>query len=768
MGRAQINQTISAAPSPAPPPYFDSGLSLQCQVQVFYFWWRLFTVFCCLLPFAIAGACYWFWRKYLRDNRQVKEFLRDPTKWCFREMLRYKLKRRNVDLEWTNYHGSWYRPSCHFTIDGLRIPNPEPPPGVSAWTHPDLLTIGRVHMDWGHWTNLLSFYGVEQRGNWAFGSLVACLVEMKFEDVNLQIEQVKVPKALSSMNSAAYIGRRNTASPTLGRNSPTTGVAASKERFDFTSNLKILTGYYLAEIEAYAERDEAQLRTVNYDERTRNVAACYVQRWVRGHLARKRQKEAEEAARCIQKQLRSAKLHGLGRVKAATAQAVSSVESGVATLGKVASNPLQSIRQAPGAVKDAVTTVASEAAAVGAPIPSAIKRTTAGAIAAGVRSVHSTKEAALGLTRKVGAPLKMAHRTRRNSKDGAKWHVHKELPSMLWIGAIELSKVQVSVSEMDVDEANSTPDKKRLGDGNEDEESDEEEDYARRSPLSRRAGSVIEGFTSAASKVSSATTKLAADAVNKTAATGRRSLSVVQNLPGAVETGLTNTVHGITNLPTTAAERINKATESLESVIESTGNKLAEVGETAAAATDRLLDETIQIGGHAAGAVVNVHHHVSDAQKRVRSAAAKRREKAMRSIINRMATLEEFSLNDLYGEWDNVMSQISKAVIKRILLESTGLCVVHTAITDTVQNTKDFGKFIGRQASAFVHDPLHRAAVLLQSGVRRKQAVNEASRRRSSSTNLSKEKKPKKRRSSVAAKAIYLLPSFGFRRKSSN
>ena len=191
----------------------------------------------------------------------------------------------------------------------------------------------------------------------------------------------------------------------------------------------------------------------------------------------------------------------------------------------------------------------------------------------------------------------------------------------------------------------------------------------------------------------------------------------------------TNTVHGITNLPTTAAERINKATESLESVIESTGNRLAEVGETAAAATDRLLDETIQIGGHAAGAVVNVHHHVSDAQKRVRSAAAKRREKAMRSIINRMATLEEFSLNDLYGEWDNVMSQISKAVIKRILLESTGLCVVHTAITDTVQNTKDFGKFIGRQASAFVHDPLHRAAVLLQSGVRRKQAVNEASRR---------------------------------------
>ena len=152
----------------------------------------------------------------------------------------------------------------------------------------------------------------------------------------------------------------------------------------------------------------------------------------------------------------------------------------------------------------------------------------------------------------------------------------------------------------------------------------------------------------------------------------------------------------------------------------------------------------------------------------MRSAAAKRREKAMRSIINRMATLEEFSLNDLYGEWDNVMSQISKAVIKRILLESTGLCVVHTAITDTVQNTKDFGKFIGRQASAFVHDPLHRAAVLLQSGVRRKQAVNEASRRRSSSTTLSKEKKPKKRRSSVAAKAIYLLPSFGFRRKSSN
>ena len=66
MGRA--NQTISGAPSPAPPPYFDSGLSLQCQVQVFYFWWRLFTVFCCLLPFAIAGACYWFWRKYLRDN----------------------------------------------------------------------------------------------------------------------------------------------------------------------------------------------------------------------------------------------------------------------------------------------------------------------------------------------------------------------------------------------------------------------------------------------------------------------------------------------------------------------------------------------------------------------------------------------------------------------------------------------------------------------------------------------------------------------------
>ena len=85
MGRAQINQTISGAPSPAPPPYFDSGVSLQCQVQVFYFWWRLFTVFCCLLPFAIAGACYWFWRKYLRDNRQVKEFLRDPTKWCFRD-----------------------------------------------------------------------------------------------------------------------------------------------------------------------------------------------------------------------------------------------------------------------------------------------------------------------------------------------------------------------------------------------------------------------------------------------------------------------------------------------------------------------------------------------------------------------------------------------------------------------------------------------------------------------------------------------------------
>ena len=185
-----------------------------------------------LLLLSLLVAVLYVWRQKLDSDFRA---FREPLKHSARLLCAQWTGA--VEIDWDS--ATLTRSPCTLTIHGLLVPNPEPPPGVEAWSAPHLLRIGELHLDFGSVRHLLqSCFGVLQSGDLILGYLVSHLFALRIKEVNLHIESVTEPKGAHKAKG--------------------------------TSNLKLLTGFDTLEAaEANLEAAEARADAADQAEEKR-------------------------------------------------------------------------------------------------------------------------------------------------------------------------------------------------------------------------------------------------------------------------------------------------------------------------------------------------------------------------------------------------------------------------------------------------------------------------------------------------------------------
>lgn len=152
---ASPDELASLVPSASnglrPPPTLLDVVLLSVNVGL------VLLVLCFLITFtAFAFAAWYVWYHYLDADRDL---LRDPWKWAARKGLSYWLGCEVLVDRCITSRSPW-----SITVEGLAVPNPEPPLGLDAWSSPTLISIGRVSVGFDGWQGVLSLLGYYQDG----------------------------------------------------------------------------------------------------------------------------------------------------------------------------------------------------------------------------------------------------------------------------------------------------------------------------------------------------------------------------------------------------------------------------------------------------------------------------------------------------------------------------------------------------------------------------------------------------------------------------
>lgn len=323
------------------------------------------------------------------------------------------------------------------------LPNPEPPLSINEWENPALATIERVHADFGSWSALLSLYGVVQRGDWVLGCRVSQLAALRISGVKLHIEEVELPQSLACLHLFRPSGRAGRANRSRARPPRT------------VSNLQLVSGFN--SLEEWAKAQElAQL--VEEDRRewelVRGPQLVALQAHVRGFLARLHYEDVRRAVIYVQSRWRGS----LERRRASSEQTSKQVRrqstrgwpwalasaTADATKGMTAALMKRS-RALASAGAGGVTSgkAAMQRGTVG--VGSLVGTSVAGACAVANQSRQGVRlaVAALPIPTAISTMLDPARWLRLPRRDRNELPGQKPLPSLLWLGVIELDRVQV-------------------------------------------------------------------------------------------------------------------------------------------------------------------------------------------------------------------------------------------------------------------------------------------------------------------------------------
>lgn len=521
-----------------------------------WFAFKLSVLLLCLLAVALVGGAVFCWHHYLNADRR---FLREPLKWL-------ACKAAGYTVDWDSCQISVK--ACSLTLHGFAVPNPAAPPGVSAWSVPELLRIGYLHVDCGGWPGLLSLgVGLKERGDWCFGSRVGRLSVLHLSDITVNIEEVTLPQDLKG-----FLGEQ----------------ADKQQR---TSNLLLLTGF-----ESLGGWVEAADRKAEH-ERKREPAAVTIQKHARGMLCRicsvPRQmacagtrasieasiakaaedtgKAAAAAATVIQRQL--CKRAGAA---ASTAFAVArrsdqgiraTAEAAKVGLKKSASAGVQLSKAAAKLSRDTGAAVWHE----GSALAEGSWRYSQSEVVKASKAVTTTGLGTLGTVSRKGMKLIVKA---TNGRQGP-----VTLLQWLSIGSLEIRNVRVTITESTVQDTSEPP---------------------------------------------SSTTERGRNA--ERASTSRGFSSVV-----------TNTLVAPWKVAMSAGQKASEMTKGL------------------ASKTASLTRATVSTGAETLLGAVDG------------SGAAALQRRALRSMINSMAKVEDICMHDLFGPWEDLKMEIIKAVIKDIM-----------------------------------------------------------------------------------------------------
>lgn len=198
--------------------------------------WVLLIVPPMLLGLATIAAMRYVWLHHLGGDWL---FFSEPISWSGRKLLSWLF---GVPVVSFDSIAISRQPSLTLTVQGLAMPNPEPPPGLEGWREANLLTAREVVVDFGSWREVLSLVGVFRQDELVLGSLYGQIHALHVADLSVRVEEVDMSSSRADVFAACE-----------GLAGATESVAFGLQR---TSNLKMLTSF--ATLEAWVEAAEAR------------------------------------------------------------------------------------------------------------------------------------------------------------------------------------------------------------------------------------------------------------------------------------------------------------------------------------------------------------------------------------------------------------------------------------------------------------------------------------------------------------------------------